>query len=366
MKVSGAESLIRDLQERWISGHLYYHQSLDLAVRGFVHPLVVSLVTDGQIDAFFFLRYNLGGPHVRLRLQVVPGAREDVLRAMQAWARRFLNREPSSRSLDDEVIRRWNESILANDRHEVDDSVYPDNSFHVMAFRPEIERYGGPERFRASLDFFTLSSVAVLEHLSKYGETSRAAQLAYACRLLLRQALGFAVDEKELFDLLGYGVSWWGERMPKVVAKGDKVAQSRMDFFVQLLRESLSEVRDLGNEREPSNRASQLLIAGSGRLSGASRTADRVTRARIGASQLHMTASRVGLTNAEEVYLSGLLTSTLRELRATAGEELSRLGETLAERAAEEPATTVGDLVSSALAALAEAPARRLALEPSV
>ncbi len=344
------------IQDGWISGHLYYHESLDPVVRGFVHPLAVSLVRAGRIDAFFFVRDGLGGPHIRLRLRAIPGSGEPVLAALEESARGFLAREPSSRSLDEEAIRRSNQQLLAADPHETDAAVYPDNTFRVTPFRPEIERYGGPDRFRASLDLFTLSSVAALDFLARYGDEPRSAQLAYAFRLLLQQALGFAADEAEAGDLLRYGVDSWGERLPKVVERGDQVAESQRDLFLQILHESLANAASLRAGSAPCAEASDFLVAGAHRLSAATGAADRRTRARIGGSQLHMTATRLGLGNAEEVYLSRLLTVTLREARAARAADLSWLGGT---RPAEAPAGTLGDLLPPALAALAEVPTRQ-------
>jgi hypothetical protein len=344
------------IQESWISGHLYSHQSLDPVVRGFVHPLGVSLVKEGHIQAFFFLRYGLGGPHVRLRLRVVPGARESVLAAMRQAAERFLELSPSTLSVDEEEIRQANAAILASDPHETDDSVYPDNSFRVVPFRPEIERYGGPGLFGASLDFFTLSSVAALELLSQQGRAPRSAQLPQAFRLLLQQALGFAADETELGDLLRYGVDSMGAGMPAIVEKGDKVARSQRDAFLGLFQKSVAGVRSLQTGSEPSGRAVGLLIEGSGRLSAAIGLTDRVARAWIGGSQLHMTASRLGLSNAEEVYLSRLLTVTLSEVFSSGGEDLSWLGAKRPEGTAED---SLSDLLAPALAALVEIPASR-------
>jgi hypothetical protein len=343
-----------EIQNRWISGHLYYHQSLDPVVQGFVHPLVVSLVKDGQIDAFFFVRYGLGGPHIRLRLRVIPGARELALEAMQQSAERFFELAPSTRSMAEEAIRRTNESILAGDPNEIDSSVYPDNSFRVVPFRPEIQRYGGPGLFRASLDVFTLSSVAAVEFLSKYGETLHSAQLAQAFRLLLEQALGFAVDENELFDLLRYGVDSWGGGLPKVVEKSDRIARSQMDALLDLFRKSLVEVRSLRAENENCATASDFLVVGASGLSAVIGTTDRVTRARIGSSQLHMTATRLGLSNAEEVYISRLLTVTFREVCATNGADLSWLEEKTPEGLTKDPAKALDNLISPALVVLAD------------
>ena len=100
---------------------------------------------------------------------------------------------------------------------------------------------------------------------------------------------------------------------------------------------------------------------GANRLSAAIGAVDRVTRARIGGSQLHMTATRLGLSNAEEVYLSRLLTVTLHGVHATSGEDLAWLEELMAKRSAEDPGEALGQLLPPTLAALAEPPTNQRA-----
>ncbi|HEV7504589.1 MAG TPA: lantibiotic dehydratase C-terminal domain-containing protein [Thermoanaerobaculia bacterium] len=346
-------------REQWLSGHLYYHEDLDRAVRGFVHPLVATLARDGSITGFFFIRHGLGGPHIRLRLRPVTGAAERVLAEMERAARTFLAREPSTRFLEGDAIRRSNTAILKADPHEVDDSVYPDNSYHVVPFRPEIERYGGPSRFRLSLDYFTLSSVAAIDFHFRLGDTARSVQLAQAYRLLLRQALGFAIGEGELADLLRYGVDWLGQDLPKVVGKGDAVAWSQMELFLQFLFSSLDEARTVRARDDASDLSPPgLVLVGASRLSAAIGPVDRGSRLRIGASQLHMTASRLGITNAEEVYLSRLLIRTLDEACPGRGTDLSWLWEPAVGKAAEDPASALRQLLPHALAALAAFPGK--------
>jgi hypothetical protein len=314
---------------------------------------VSSLVEDEKIESFFFIRYGLGGPHIRLRVKPVSGAEEIVLAEIERFARDFLERVPSRRSLEEDVLRRINRSILASDPHESDDSIFPDNFFQVMPFRPEIERYGGPERFLLSLDVFALSSVAALEFLFRHGEISRSGQLVSAFRLLLGQALGFAADEIELADLLRYGVDWMGGELPKVLEKGDSVARSQQEAFLAIFDRSLFEAQSFYAAARASTDASGLLLLGAAWLSAAVGSADRFTRAKIGGSQLHMTATRLGLGNAEEVYLSRLLTVTLEEARAR-GAELSGIGR---KAPAEAPGRALRELVSLALQALRALPA---------
>lgn len=342
-----------ELQQQWISCHLHYHEDLNRVVRGFVQPAIVALRASSWIDAFFFVRYSLGGPHIRLRVRPLPGRWDEVLAALQDFAQELLARAPSTKSLDEEVVRRTTDSILSFDPNEADNSIYPDNSLAFRPFRPEVERYGGSQRLQASLDFFVLSSVTAVQFIVQHGEAPRPIQLEHALRLLLQQAAGFAADETELLDLLRYGMdSWSGGGPPKVLEKADKVFALQTDAFLQLFRTRLSDVRSSLAEGERASRAVDFLILGAAKLSAVLNGADRATRARIGGSQLHMTATRLGIGNAEEVYISRLLTSTLRELSARGEGDLSWLGERAA-NAEENPGEALSALLPSALSALA-------------
>ncbi|HSU82613.1 MAG TPA: lantibiotic dehydratase C-terminal domain-containing protein, partial [Thermoanaerobaculia bacterium] len=198
----------------WLSYHLYYHEDLSRAVLGFVYPAVSSLLSAGWIDRFFFVRYGLGGPHVRLRLRPLPGHAPLIDRAVHGSAEVFLSRSPSTARLDPEALQRQTQAMLAGDPHETDATVYPDNTLVAAAFRPEVQRYGGPNLLPVSVDFFTVSSAAAIDFLVRSGAEPRSQQLILALRLLLAQALCFAIDEEELLALLGYGVESWGEAVP--------------------------------------------------------------------------------------------------------------------------------------------------------
>src|SRR5689334_6616478 len=129
--------------EDWISFHLYYHEDLTRAVLGFVRPAVSSLLEAGWIDRFFFVRYGLGGPHLRLRLRPVAACEPLVDRGVRRAAEQFLDGSPSTAVLDPEALRRQTLAMLASDPHETDGSVYPDNFLLAVPFRPETQRYGG-------------------------------------------------------------------------------------------------------------------------------------------------------------------------------------------------------------------------------
>lgn len=294
--------------EDWKAFHLFYHAGWERAVCDFVHPTVRSLWLAGEIDSFFFIRYALGGPHIRLRLHVRPGRAAAVEAEVQAAAASFLARWPSTESRDEETIRRINRTILANDPHEDEDAVYPDNYLLAAPFRPEVERYGGPALLPHSLDYFAVSSVKALRYCAEYGAEKRARQLSAACRILARQLWSFAASEEEAFAVLAAFIA--SRKLAPILPHGDRAYEKRRDGFLSLLRSELAALS-----------APQVLPdlddAASRQLSREARTADAGTRCRIGASQLHMTANRLGVTNAEEVYLGRILEHAARDLATT-------------------------------------------------
>ena len=304
----------------WLNYHLYYHEDVGYAIRHFVHPLVAGLLQSGWIDSFFFIRYCLGGPHIRLRLRPRPGASALVTEAAEFQVREFLSSRPSTSKIPRESILRINQKVMASDPHELDASIYPDNTFLRFPFRPEVERYGGPEIWRDSLDFFAVSSATALDLLSRYGGEPRSRQLALAFRVLACQALSFARDEEDLVSNVRYAVDVWGARMPRALARGDhEFVEHRSTFSQWFGREFY--LLTAGNNVAATawEEAKAQLGEAACHLAWIVRAADRGVHQRIGTSQLHMTANRLGLNNAEEVYLSRILTRLVSELIASGG-----------------------------------------------
>lgn len=329
----------------WLNYHLYYHQDLSSAIDGFVRPLVAGLLRSDGIDHFFFIRYWLGGPHIRLRLHPRPGAAAPVIESVETAARDFLASRPSTSTLGREAILRFNEQVLAHDAHELDDSIHPDNSLLAFPFRPEIERYGGPELWRDSLDFFAVSSATALELLRAHGGEPRSRQLALAFRVLARQALSFAGDEDDRVAQCRYAVDLWGGRMPRVLDKADRVLEERRSTFDRLFELELDRLGAGPGARVGEGAKAQLGEAAR-RLAWSVRAASRDVRQRIGTSQLHMTANRLGLSNAEEVYLSRILARVAHDFNAS--------GKAPGLRPAEASRLPLRDLVPAALARIAE------------
>jgi hypothetical protein len=251
----------------------------------------------------------------------VSGCSELVDRAVRQAAENFFARTPSKSTLGEEALRRTTESILSQDPHETDGTIHPDNSLAAVPFRPEVARYGGPDLLPHSLDFFTISSIAALDFLTCFGEEPRSRQLILAFRLLLRQALGFASDPDELLLLLSYGVLSWGKLYPAILAKGERVFATQREVLCGLFNQGISEVAS----EVSANGTAACLCKAAQILSRIVGWAD--LRRSIGVSQLHMTATRIGLSNPEEAYISHLLSAAAQSILAVDSAALSRLAQ---------------------------------------
>ena len=296
-----------DSTSSWIAYHLYYHEDRDRALNALVHPLLAELWGGGTIDHFFFLRYDLGGPHLRLRVRPVVGREDRATAAIEQAADAFFASTPSTRSLDPVDIARRDTAILASDPNEHSSAVHPDNSWSREPFRPEVERYGGAELLDASIDFFAVSSLAALHHVDAEPGAPRGRQLPRMGRQLVRLAHGLARNASELAELLeGPGI-FWRREMAAILERAEKMYHAQQDVFRRLV---LSECEALRADTE--HRI--LLTAAARRLRLEIHHAAPPVRRRIAGSQLHLLANRLGLGNPEEVYLTRILWLAIRDL----------------------------------------------------
>lgn len=298
----------------WISYHFYYHGDRDLLLRELLRPLAEQWLASGEVELLFLVRYPLGGDHVRFRFLPSPGAdRERLGRRAEEAADAFFARRPSLETRPAATIAAEAAIVLASDPNETDAAVYPDNSWRLHEFAPETERYGGPAALSFSFELFTISSLEALLFAAR-AEPKRSRRLTAALALLAGQAAAFARGEEELGGLLAYAEAWQAPGRFAALAKADEVYAQSAALAPALL--------EVAEKALPSLSARLGALArGSGglrrRLELAGCTPERIRL--IGASQLHMTANRLGLSNSEEVYLSRLARRCFEDWRSGLG-----------------------------------------------
>lgn len=276
----------------WRSYHLYYHGDRNRILLHFVTPIVRNLLLERRIESFFFIRYALGGPHIRLRLRTQPDLAAEVDEMVLGGAAEFFSRWPSREELSPDPAR-------------YGPSLEPNNSAAIALFDPETERYGGPERIGDSLDFFAISSLEALRFITAHGSELWARQLPVIFCLLLSQALGASHCENELWPTLDYMSTFRDARAERIAGRAERVLSENREIFFQLFRNEVNRQLDSG----PTGLAKAACLF-SNRIAALDQPAYRL----IQASQMHMTANRLGLKNSEEIYLGLLMKRTGQEL----------------------------------------------------
>jgi hypothetical protein len=315
---------------RWISYYLFYHGNRDQLLLDLVQPLVCRLWRSGSIDGFYFIRYGLGGPHVRLRLRCLPGCRQQVQHEVSAASGSFFQRWPSTVTLTEDEIRRTNRNLLANDPIG-EDTVYPNDSAIEFPSHIEVQRYGGEPLLPHSLDFFTISSCHGLKFLRTYQASPKVKTLASALRILARLALGLASDHASFLDLLQYSLVWSQQDGILFVQRADQLFDTAPEASLQALQLEIQGLWEPGPDSHASESGPSLRTA-SRTLAREIAAATAPQRREIGIGQIHMTANRLGLLNPEEIYLGRLLWRAAREIAASAPELWQALGGWLATR----------------------------------
>lgn len=259
---------------RWCSWHLHAFERDDYSrVAARVLPGLVDAFVGGvAVDRLFFVRYfDAGGHHLRVRLRLDPTGAGD----------------------GDEVDRAG--SIVG--------LVAKSCGLTAVAesFDPETARYGGAEFLSPALDFFAVSSLAALDWLAEHAAEPRPRQLSSILEILLAQAVAMARGLDELRGLVDYFADW-RERASVPTTKGDQVFDQRSETYEAWLRARIDATLSSSGDR---------LIEGARALAQATRRlAGEELRAALG-SQMHMTGNRLGLLNAEESYLTRLLSRSL-------------------------------------------------------
>ena len=160
----------------WRAVRVFYHGDQDAMLRNLVWPLLTRLTTEKLSDRFYFVRYSLGGPHLRLRWRLRQEA--DARRAenlLADLARDFFDTRPSLSPWLPERILATNRALATTDAAAVAevDLVAQDNSWCKSSAQFEIARYGGPDLFASSLDLFCFSSVEVLRKVCQHRDGDR-------------------------------------------------------------------------------------------------------------------------------------------------------------------------------------------------
>ncbi|MGC4910961.1 thiopeptide-type bacteriocin biosynthesis protein [Streptomyces cyaneofuscatus] len=288
--------------DTWLSLHCFLRSAPE-DVDAFLTEDVAPLLDGLGAGDWFFIRYDEGGHHLRLRVRGVSPARAASLPKALA---RLAERVPVAESVRGQDVR----------GHHVSGQDVRGQAEHaevrVEPYVPETARYGGPAALPVAEEVFILSSRVAVRAVR---DTPRgSARLALAIDLAHATALACGMDRLSAAQWLRrHAASWrWAEDVPllgprHVHAKVNSVYALQRDVLAgraRALRQALEEGTATGVPAD--------WYDGVRKADPALRSASSsVGRAYVWASQLHMLFNRLGLAPDEERAVCRLAARTL-------------------------------------------------------
>jgi thiopeptide-type bacteriocin biosynthesis protein len=184
-------------EEDWLSVRIACRaEEADAVLLDLVAPLTHRLWRQGLIGQGFFLRYQEGGHHLRVRFAGAHSALFGPARALidaciQAYVAGLGSREiePLDRGPEGMRDSQWQPLFPAQ-------ALRPTPSYEYQRYEPEVERYGGPRGLHVSECHFAASSAMAL-HILARERAGRGSRRAAALLLLHASALGFQLDGRQ-------------------------------------------------------------------------------------------------------------------------------------------------------------------------
>lgn len=288
--------------DTWLSLHCFLRsapEDVDAFLTEDVAPLLDGLGSGG----WFFIRYDEGGHHLRLRVR---GASEARAASLPKALARLAERVPVADS-------GHGQDVHGQEGHGQEGHGQAEHAeVRGEPYVPETARYGGPAALPVAEEVFQRSSRVAVRAVRDAPRGS--ARLALAVDLAHATALACGMDRLAAARWLRlHAASWrWAEDVPLL---GPQHVHARVNSVYALQRDALaSRARDLRQALED------------GTATGAAaewydsvRTADRALRAvsppvgrpYVWASQLHMLFNRMGLAPDEERAVCRLAARTL-------------------------------------------------------
>ncbi|MFZ4284482.1 thiopeptide-type bacteriocin biosynthesis protein [Streptomyces rhizosphaericola] len=277
----------------WLSLHCFLRsapEDVDTLLTEEVAPLLDGLVAGGEAGGWFFIRYDEGGHHLRIRVR---GASEATAVSLAAALAEAAGRLPDTGA----------GAVSGQADHA---------EVRAVPYVPETARYGGPEALPVAEEVFVRSSRVAVRAVR---ETPRgSARLALAIDLAHTTALACGPDRLAAAQWLRrHAAGWrWAEDVPLLAPR---YVHARVNSVYALQRDDLVSRARAVRQAHDDGTAPPMLTDWYDAVREADRTLcsgrPRPGRPHIWASQLHMLLNRLGLAPDEERAVCRLAARTL-------------------------------------------------------
>jgi thiopeptide-type bacteriocin biosynthesis protein len=316
----------------WLAFHIFYAaNSNPMLVEG-VGPVIARLREQGLLARWFFIRYWMEGPHVRLRVLpknrlVAAEVRAQVEEALDGFLRRRPALYEADRDMSGELYKRmylaeyseeqWNAQYGADGEMPYRDN----NRFYEFPYDREYDRYGGPAGMELSEWHFEKSSDIVLRSVAATNVHVRTVLLGQTAQLDMALCYAFLHDEPAVAQFLENYRHFWETSYQEPSTDQHATFERSFTRMRPRLEERLARIR--ATVRDPDDTAATALerewaahcvelrdrataLTEAGRLSFRRGPVSdpAVALPILLSSFVHMTANRIGASILDEIYLS--------------------------------------------------------------
>jgi thiopeptide-type bacteriocin biosynthesis protein len=308
----------------WLSLYVYYHEDPTPLLVGCLHPLAEELHQTEQIQAYFYVRYWEGGPHVRFRVLPYPTInREDLRTTITNRIEKYLLEHPSQVIIDPERYAKASAYFSQFELGQVKAfKLHPNNSVLEVPYAPELQSYGGERAMPAVEEQFFASSQIGLLLLAQEVNADR--RIGRAMLMMLSGLHAFASQPNELQHWFTvYNRNWMPALQPNPEAFVE-VFQKRFERQREHLTAFVNQVlqnppindeimqRWHNSQRHLHNQLQRLTLEQP--LEYNSKPLPSRDLPIIALNTLHMHNNRMGISLHEEAYLTFLLKEALAAL----------------------------------------------------
>jgi thiopeptide-type bacteriocin biosynthesis protein len=196
------DGVARRTDAAWQATHVFYASNANPMITDGIGPLIERLRERGLIERWFFIKYWLEGPHVRLRVLPAAGADPAEVRAeVDAALQAFLRRRPALYEADADgmgdlykrmFIAEYGEALWQQTYGDDGEMPFrPNNSCVEFPYEREYSRYGGPAGMQLSEWHFEASSDHVLGLLTDTNVHVRPVLLGLSVQLTTATCFAF-------------------------------------------------------------------------------------------------------------------------------------------------------------------------------
>ena len=204
----------------WIAVHVFYSSNNHPLLVDVIGPFIEQLRAEGLLDRWFFIRYWMEGPHLRIRLRARrAGDTHAIAHRLFSLLDEFLEDRPALYEVDDtENAELFKQMFLGEYSEEKWDELYgsegtmglrPNNSYVVRRYEPAIDRYGGPKAIDVAEWHFEHSSDTVIRLESTANVHVRPVLFGLASQLMIAMLGVFLGDRDDAATFLATYRQYW-------------------------------------------------------------------------------------------------------------------------------------------------------------